>query len=297
MAFYKTEKHYFQRKHRFSSLFCTVSKENTILQTCFALFPKEIGFCKNVLYKSRNEIEFLIFKLDKNMKELIKSTSLNKAHIMDFAEVMSIVASFLEKEDLDALKLTQIANEFTQQLEALDKGLVQARKTGLTEKIVATDNQRDSLFVGFRSVLNGMLHFPDQNVAEMAEQIKIVVDKYGKNIPRLPQREETSVLTNLIDDLQADENKEKVNSLNLTPWVVAMQKANNEFEKLYTERTEKSSKIVIALAKEEREKMQEAFTSLCQTINAYGIIEGEEAYKSLANKINEEVSNVKQRYK
>ncbi len=228
------------------------------------------------------------------MKQLIKSSNLRNAHLMDFAEVMSVVASFLEKEDLEALKLTQVANEFTQQLEELENGLVQARKTGLTEQIVATDHQRDNLFIGFRHILKGMTYFPDENVVQMAKQIKIVVEKYDKHINRLPQREETSVLSNLIDDLQADENKQQVNTLNLTPWVIAMQQANDKFEELYTERTEKESKIVIALAKTQRHNMQEAFTNLCQTINAYAIILGEADYQSLANKINTEINNVKQ---
>ncbi len=197
------------------------------------------------------------------MKELIKTSSLIKTHLLDFAEVMSIVASFLEKEDLEALKLTQVANEFDQQLAELDKALKQARKTGLTEEIVATDHQRDNLFIGFSSVLNGMLFFPNENIVEMAKQIKIVVERYGEHINRLAQREETSALTNLIDDLQADDNKDQVAALNLTPWVVAMKTTNEKFEELYTERTEEESKRVIA-------------------------------YKPLANKINTEVSNAKQ---
>ncbi len=228
------------------------------------------------------------------MKELIPKSNLQRAYLMDFTEVMSIVASFLQKEDLEALKLTKAAKQFNEQFSELEKGLVQTRKTGVTQSIVESDHVRDNLFVGFYSVLKGMTHHPDKSVAQKAEAVMIVVQKYDKNIAYLPQRDETAVLSNLVDDLKSDEYKEQVNTLHLTPWVVAIEEANNEFEKLYTERTEKGAEFVVGLAKEQREKVQDAFTYLCQTINAYALIEGEDNYKALANKINEEVSNVKQ---
>ncbi len=144
------------------------------------------------------------------MKTLIKSSNLTKAHLMDFAEVMRIIAAFLEKEDLEALKLTAVANEFTAKLAELEKGLVQARKTGLTESIAEADQVRNDLFVGLYSVLKGMSYFPEKTVGQMADDVLLVIDKYDKHINRLPQREETSVLSNLLTDLKADTYKEHV---------------------------------------------------------------------------------------
>ncbi len=229
------------------------------------------------------------------MEKLIKSSYLQQAHLMDFAEVMSIVSSFLEKEDLTTLKLTEITNEFNQQLNKLEEGLVQSRKTGLTDNIVEADQQRDNLFIGFYSLIKGMTYFPNDSIAEMAEEVIIVIEKYDRHINRLAQREETAVLSNLIDDLKSEAYQQHINDLNLTPWVTAMEEANNRFQELYTQRTEEKAKFVVSLAKTERDQMQKIFTKLCEIINAYAIIEGEENYKSLADKINTEINNVKQR--
>ncbi len=231
------------------------------------------------------------------MEQLIKSTNLKNAHLMDFFEVMSIVATFLEKENLETLKLTTVVAEFTKSLELLEKALTQARKTGITESLLEADNLRDNIFTGFTNVLRGMTYFSDVIISEAAVAITDVVKKYGKGVKRLPQREETAVLTNLIEDLKNDEYKEQVAVAGLTIWVEKLEQANVEFENLYTQRTEKEAQFVVGLAQMERENMQNAFVKLCRTIEAYAIIEGEEKYKPLGDKINAEVSNVQQAIK
>ncbi len=216
---------------------------------------------------------------------------------MDFSEVMSIVASFLEKEDLDALKLTNVSKEFTDALHALESALTQARKTGITERLLETDNLRDNIFTGFKTVLKGMTYFPDELVSQEAVAVTNVIQKYGKGIKELPQREETAVLTNLIQDLKSDEHKTQVEIVGLTNWVMELEKANNTFEQLYTERTEKESEFIVGLSRTERDNMQQMFEQLCRAIDAYAFIEGEAPYKPLADKINTEVDKVQQAIK
>ncbi len=231
------------------------------------------------------------------MKKLIKSTNLTKAHLMDFSEVMHLVASFLKKEDLTTLKLVIISEEFHQALDELGKSLTQARKTGITESLLEMDRLRDTIFTGFKTVVKGMTYFPEKTISDAANNIKLVVEKYGKKVQKLPQREETAVLTNLIEDLTTDEYKKDVQTAGLTTWVEKLEQANNQFEELYTQRTEKEAQFVVGLAQKERENMQEMFVKLCRTIEAYALIEGEEAYRPLANKINTEISNVQEAIK
>ncbi len=231
------------------------------------------------------------------MKNLITSTNLKNAHLMDFFEVMNIVATFLEKEEVEKLKLKAVATAFTDSLAVLEQALTQARKTGITKHLLEVDKERDAIFTGFKMVVKGMEYFPDETIADSATALVDVVKKYGKKVQRLPQREETAVLKNLIDDLQSATYKEQVAKVGVNTWVEKLAEVNTEFEKLYTERTEKEATFVVGLAKEERENMQNAFERLCRTIEAYGIIEGEEPYKPLADKINTEVRNVQQAIK
>ncbi len=231
------------------------------------------------------------------MKQLIESTNLKRAHLMDFFEVMNIVSSFLEKENLETLQLTKVAEEFNQTLKVLEDALTQARKTGITESLLKVDNLRDNTFTGFATVLKGMTYFPDDTISQSAIAITDVVEKYGKKIQRLPQREETAVLINLIEDLKSEEYTAKVTATGLTAWIEKLEQLNNEFENLYTQRTEKEAQFVVGLTKTERENMQSVFVKLCQTINSYAFLEGATKYQSLADKINTEISNVQQMIK
>ncbi len=231
------------------------------------------------------------------MKQLINSTNLKKAHLMDFFEVMNIVASFLKKEDIEALKLKSVTEEFTNGLDDLEKALTQARKTGITERLLEADHLRDNIFTGFNLVLKGMIYFPEEAIAQAAVTITNVLQKYGKGIKELPQREETAVLINQVQDLKSDDYKKQVEIIGLTTWVEKLEKANNTFEKLYTERTEKEAEFVVGLSRTERDNMQQIFEKLCHTIDAYAFLEGDAPYKSLAEKINTEVDNVQQAIK
>lgn len=231
------------------------------------------------------------------MKNIIKSTYLQRVQIMDFFEVMNIIAVYVGKEDLETLKLKAVGTEFINAFHSFDKSVKQANKTVLTEKILKTDDIRDKILVGFKSVISGMILFPKEDVAEAATVISILVDKYGKNIQEMGQRNETGIIHNLIDDLKSDKHKQQVTVAKLDDWVVELEKANIDFENLYIQRSEEQSEFVVGLAKKERENLQNAFEKLCRNIEAYATIEGEAAYKPLANKINEEVQKAQQNVK
>ena len=137
---------------------------------------------------------------------LIKSTNLRQARFMDFYQVMSLVLSFLSVEDKVALNLATEAGEFETVFGMLDKALKQAQKTGITDALIAADDTRDSIFSGFTGCLRGSTRFPDAEISGAASALLLITDKYGSDIIRLPQREETAVLKNIITELKTDGN-------------------------------------------------------------------------------------------
>ncbi len=228
------------------------------------------------------------------MRKLITYTNLKEAHLMDFFQVMQLISKWLEKEDLEQLKLNDEALKFKATLKELDDALLQAKKTGFTQKIVEADNLRDNILRGMIHIVKGMTYFPDENLSDMAEQIKTLIDKYGENIQRIPQREESAVIENLLQDLQTETIAGILPQLGLSQWVPKLQEANANFDNLYLARSEKEATFISGLTREQREKMQDAFTHLCRTIEAYAFIDGEDAYKTLADRINVEVAKIKQ---
>ncbi len=228
------------------------------------------------------------------MKKLIKVTGLQEAHLMDFFQVMQLISKWLDKENLEELKLNDEALKFKATLKELNDALLQAKKTGFTQKIVEADNLRDSILCGMKYVVKGMTYFPDENLSDMAEQVKMLIDKYGENIQRIPQREESAVIENILQDLQIEPIAGMLPQLGLSQWIPKLQEANANFDSLYLARSEKEATFISGLTREQREKMQERFTHLCRTIEAYAFIDGEDAYKTLADRINVEVAKIKQ---
>ncbi len=228
------------------------------------------------------------------MYQLIHSTNLSRAHLMDFFEVMRMVSKFLSEEDLPTLKLEKEADIFRENLNALDKALLQAQKTGFTDQILSLDQKRDDILTGFNFIVRGLMYYPDPLVLERASVIKNIMDKYGARIQQLPQREESAVIINMLQDFNSPEYFDNIQKLNLVDWIRALENTNNEFESLYLARSEKEAKFITGLTREQRDKMQDSFTHLCHAIEAYAFIGKEELYQPLADKINVEVAKVKQ---
>ncbi len=236
----------------------------------------------------------VIIKIVYDMKKLIKATNLQEAHLMDFFQVMQLISKWLDKEDLEKLKLTEASAKFKAALKDLDDALLQAKKTEFTKKIVETDNLRDRILRGMMHVVKGVTYFPDDNLSDMAEQVKIIIYKYGKNIQKISQREESGVVINLLQDLKKEPIASMLPQLGLAQWVPKLEEANAKFDELYVARSEEEATFINGLTREHREKMQQSFSYLCKSIEAYAFIEGEDAYHTLAERINVEVDKIKQ---
>jgi len=225
---------------------------------------------------------------------LIKSTNLANARLMDFYQVMGLTSGFLQKEDLGALNLNPIASDFNIAFGNFDKALKQAQKTGYTDAIIDADDNRDNIQIGFQSILSGYTRFPDKEIANAATQLLVVINKYGSGVTRLPQREESAVLTNMVGDLRNDVNAPLLQTVGVTIWVDKLDEANRAFDELYANRTAKEAEFITGLTRTERANVQAAFEKLALGIESYAFINGEAGYKPLADKINTEVANMQQ---
>jgi Trp operon repressor len=225
---------------------------------------------------------------------LVKSTNLANARFMDFYQVMSLVIGFLSKEDLIMLNVAQEANDFRTVFDLFEKAIKQAQKTGITDALILADDERDNVYTGFTGSLRSMTRFPDAIIAQSATKLLLITDKYGEGVARLPQREETGVLKNIIAELRTNENTILLQNTGLFIWLDKLEQANNQFDTLYVNRTEKESEFISGLTRTERANMQTAFEKLVRAIEANAYLKGEAAYKSLAEKINTEVANVQQ---
>lgn len=144
---------------------------------------------------------------------MITKYNLSRIRLMEFAQVMANVKSFLEKENLEALGLAQMKQTFDEKFIALEESLKPLRKSEYTQKIKALDDQRDTLLTGFIGHCKVFINFPEKEKAEAAQKLVLVNQKYGKAPQRQSHREETAIIRNLLNDLEVAELKKAVEDI------------------------------------------------------------------------------------
>ena len=117
-----------------------------------------------------------------------------------------------------------------------------------------------------------------------------MIDKYGRNIPAMPYRQETGAIKNLLQDLELEANAAHIQTLFAAHWVSALRTANDQFEQMMLTRSDAASEAAAGGAKAAREAVQAAFEKLCGMINALAIVNGDAAYKHTIDRINQLVT-------
>ncbi|HBG41186.1 MAG TPA: hypothetical protein DDZ96_11925 [Porphyromonadaceae bacterium] len=225
---------------------------------------------------------------------IIKSTNLSKSPLMEFFQVMKLIAGYLGKEDMETLKLAVVATAFLVGFDTLDAAVKQADKSGFTTVKRERDSVRDNTFVGFMEFLRSMTRYPDPDVSEAARRLLFVTEKYGKSIQAMAREQETSILHNWVGDMRQTGNVALLEKLTHLPWIDKIDEENTQYEATHISSTEEKSTYVTGLTDKARKEMQKAFENLCEAINSHAFIDGETPYIGLADKINVEVANAQQ---
>ncbi len=230
------------------------------------------------------------------MEQLIKTTSLGRAHVMSYCELMNNVAIRLKKCDLEKLQLKNEANRFHEVFIDFQKSVKQTRKTGFTEHLKAVECNCDKIILALQHFVKGFMLLPDEEKVEMARKVRICMRKRAQYIAPLAQREKLGVINVLVRDLKEPPMAQIIEQLGLVSIVEQLAENIQLFDKLYHARSEKEATFVVGLTARKRQQMQQAFEHLCATIEALAILGDRNDYQPLASYINVEVSKVKRLY-
>lgn len=224
---------------------------------------------------------------------MISTHNLKKVRLMEFAQVMANVKSFLEKENLTELGLADIKKEFDTKLSAFEESLKPLRKSEHTQKLNDLDNQRDILLIGFINHCKLFVNFPEAEKSEAAKKLVLVNEKYGKSPHRQSFREETAIIRNLAEDLKVPELATAVSTIGASKWIEELVKVNEAFATLHTDRTQEQGAVEVGKTKITRSEMQETFAKLVTLINGLFVVKGATDYQALVNSFNEEIKRVR----
>lgn len=221
---------------------------------------------------------------------MIESTNLKMLRNLEAFQVFSDILAFLQEEESVEEPLKGLCDTFAARLSDYDTALVPERRSRYTAELARLDSQRDYVFRSFTTQLKLYQTSFDAAQVKAAEALLALIDKYGRNIPAMPYRQETGAIKNLLQDLELEANAAHIQTLFAAHWVSALRTANDQFEQMMLTRSDAASEAAAGGAKAAREAVQAAFEKLCGMINALAIVNGDAAYKHTIERINQLVT-------
>ncbi len=175
-------------------------------------------------------------------------------------------------------------NEFTTAVDAFDDALKASATNPAIATATATDDARDASWRGANNYVTAMCAHPDAEIATYAAEAKSLYDKYG-DPTKLAQTEESGVLHNLLQDLEALDSSNRT-ALNLDVWITDLKTKENAFLAAAAERTEADAARQVGIVKETRTASEAAYRSLIDTVNALAMINGDADYATFIDHVN-----------
>ncbi|WP_251624129.1 DUF6261 family protein [Odoribacter lunatus] len=220
---------------------------------------------------------------------MITSTNLKALRNLEAFQVYSDVAAFLKQEETAKEfeePLKSVCDTFNARLQEYDVALLPERRSPQTAELAQLDARRDYILRSFIANLKLYVVSPDEEQSQAADVLLSLVEKYGKNIPGMPYRQETAAITNLLQDMAIKENEELVKKLFVEHWITSLRTANTQFEQTMLSRTDIASEATSEKSRTARAAVQTAFEKLCEMINALAVVKGEAAYSRIIDRIN-----------
>ena len=175
-------------------------------------------------------------------------------------------------------------NDFTTAVDAFDDALKASATNPATATATAADDARDASWRGGNNYLTAMCAYPDAEIAAYAAEAKSLFDKYG-DPTKLAQTEESGVLHNLLQDLEALDSSKRT-ALNLDVWITDLKTKENAFLAAAAQRTEADAARQVGIVKETRTAAETAYRSLVDTVNALAMINGDAEYATFIDHVN-----------
>ena len=217
-----------------------------------------------------------------------KITTINLTRLRteeDFGFLKLVLA---ETENLPAEEtpsiLTAAVNSFETAFNAFDAALKASATNPATASATDADVERDQSWRGINAYVKAMCSHPTDDVASAATEAKSLFDKYG-DPTSLAQTEESGVLHNLLQDLEAFDSAKRT-SLALDVWIADLKTKEEAFLAAAARRTEADAARQVGIVKETRTAAESAYRSLVDTVNALAMINGDADYATFIEHVN-----------
>ncbi len=133
--------------------------------------------------------------------------------------------------------------EIEKEYEIYEKVYSKLVYSGKGEQVAQMDKKRDSLMTGIRLVVRGYSKMTALPIHKEAKELLETISQFGSNITTLSYSDETAQLIKLLEELNIEDNKKKLENLGLTEAIERLKEVQTEFEQLYTEQAEANAEL------------------------------------------------------
>ena len=220
---------------------------------------------------------------------MIDNTNLTRVRMLNFYQIMDNVITYLNQEDLETLKLKDPVKVFTDKFNDFDKLIQPMRSSGLSKDLYELDDRRDRAMGRLSTHLRLFSDYPEADKAKAAKELLQIYRKYGSLPQNKPNREETALIKNLLQDFEPADIKAKLALIGADKWVSVLKEANDAFSAMYGRQVKHESSLDPGAVKEKRTVVYDEFKKLTNVINALATLGDAAAYKSVIDMINTEM--------
>jgi hypothetical protein len=187
----------------------------------------------------------------------------------------------------------------TQQLTVIDgcsKDLKESSQRTLSNKYTKTleeaDNLRDAAFKSFLGFVDGMAAVTvNPTIAEPALEIQQIIQKHGRDIPRLSYLRQSTNTKDLTTELQKKENQQKITAFMGNELFKNILTTQNEFDAVYNNKADEEAQKDYPLVKKVKVELHYRLEGLLSYLDRL-IYDNLEKYDDLKEKLNERISNI-----
>ena len=112
-----------------------------------------------------------------------------------------------------------------------------SRKQELTDQVNEADRKRDRGFIGFRKHVEAD-QYNDWNASaqQAANNLLDIIQKHGTRLHEEGLTVQSALMTSLFEDLEAEQAKTDLATLNLSEWIAQLESMQSEFAELLRQR-------------------------------------------------------------
>lgn len=218
---------------------------------------------------------------------MIQALNLRKLRNSELIQFCRDYISIINNNDPQQLSVASQLEDFTGKVTEMETVFKSASGSAITAEIEELDLNRDKIFSGIVSLIEGNRNHFDPEFADAAETLQNNLKIYNTNIIRENLQSETALLNNIITDWEnKPELTSAVGTLNLGSWITQLKTANQNFNQKYLIRSQESAGKPTYNIEEKRPEIITAYRTLCKRLDAFAEINDSPAYGKTIHELN-----------